>query len=146
MIVATWRSDCHYKADAQKCFDEISEIGEFATPKQIVDKARNEDTELHKCFEWDDTVAAERYRIVQARKVCQSLVFQRTEKQIEERKPEIRVLFKPLEAPGYRKTEIIVKHEDEYAKLLATAYRELHAFKVKYACLSELEAILELID
>lgn len=75
MTVATWRSGpCVFKADAQKVADEISSIGLSVKPEEIVDKARDESTELHKCFEWDDTKAAERYRLHQARQIVCHLV------------------------------------------------------------------------
>ena len=41
------------KADAQKCADEIMEICEeleSATSHQILEKARDGNTELHKCY------------------------------------------------------------------------------------------------
>jgi hypothetical protein len=47
---------------------------------------------------------------------------------------------------GYKQTIVMVKDEDEYQKLLAQAYSELHSFKQKYSCLSELAEILALID
>lgn len=61
MIAATWKTgtDGLYKADAQKVAEEILSIGESATPAQIVDRAKDESAELHKCFEWDDTAAAQ---------------------------------------------------------------------------------------
>ena len=62
MQLATWGT-YRFKADAQKCADEIMEICdelESATPQQILDKARDSNTELHKCFTWDDTEAAEK--------------------------------------------------------------------------------------
>ena len=37
--------------DPQKVAEEIMGIGESATPRQIVDRARDEKSELHKCFE-----------------------------------------------------------------------------------------------
>ena len=47
---------------------------------------------------------------------------------------------------GYKQTIVMVKDEDEYSKLLEQAYRELHSFKQKYSCLSELAEIIALID
>lgn len=146
MIVATWRADSYYTADAQKVYNEIVEIGEYATPQEIVEKAKSETTELHKCFEWNNDIAAEKYRIVQARKIVRSLVFERTEKQIQKNKPEIRVIHKPVGAIGYKPLEFIVQKQDEYERLLEAARRELHAFKVKYQHLSELDEIMELIN
>ena len=55
-----------FKADAEKCYREIEALGE-CKPEEIVEYAKHTDTELHKCFEWDDTKAAERWRPVLAR-------------------------------------------------------------------------------
>ena len=75
MLVASWKSGFGlFHADAQKVANEIAEIGESATPREILEKGRDPKTELHKCFEWDDTVAAEKYRIQQARQIVCCLV------------------------------------------------------------------------
>lgn len=39
------------------------------TPAQVVEAARATSSALHDCFEWDDSVAAEQYRIDQAREI-----------------------------------------------------------------------------
>ena len=38
-----------------------------AGPEELVDRARPADSQIHYLFEWDDTVAGERYRLEQAR-------------------------------------------------------------------------------
>jgi hypothetical protein len=43
-------------------------------PQSVVDFARDETTDLHSKFEWDDTIAGENYRIWQARKVIRAVV------------------------------------------------------------------------
>ena len=45
---------------------ELSEKG-LMTPRAVVEDAKKETSPLHGCFEWDDTVAAENYRVHQAR-------------------------------------------------------------------------------
>ena len=67
--IASWKTGFGslFRADAQLVSNEIMSIGDTATPAQIVDMARDSSTELHKCFEWNDTVAAEKYRLEQAR-------------------------------------------------------------------------------
>jgi hypothetical protein len=37
------------------------------TPPRVVDVARDVNNPLHECFDWDDTKAAEKYRLLQAR-------------------------------------------------------------------------------
>lgn len=46
--------------------------GELKT-KQVVDEARPEDAALHPAFEWDDDVAGERYREIQARSLIRAI-------------------------------------------------------------------------
>ena len=145
--VSVWKPGFErlFKADADLVAREILSIGETAPPEKIVEKARDESTELHKCFDWDDTSAAEKYRLYQARKVVNCLVIKRPEGQ--ENKPLVRTFYKVDRShdSGYRATELIVRNQDAYDALLQQAYAELHAFKVKYKMLTELEEIFALI-
>ena len=148
MITATWKAGFNFfsNADAQKVAEEIMEIGSDVKPEQIVERAKDEDSELHKCFEWDDTIAAEKYRIVQARRVVRFLVIKEESKPVD--RPEVRYFVKSDKSheSGYKPTQMVVKVDTEYEKLLAQAYAELQAFKKKYHMLEELREIFELID
>lgn len=147
MIVAKWSATgTRFGADAQKCYEEIMEICdslESATPQDILEKARNEESELHKCFTWDDSVAAERWRLSEARVVVRQLVIK--EEKVPTDRPEVRLLYSTDNRSGYKPTEVILQKEDEYKSLLKQAYAELRAFKVKYAMLKELQEIFDLI-
>ena len=94
MITATWSQIGRglYKADAQAVANEIMQIGPEATPYQIVEKARNSETELHKCFTWDNTVAADKWRLHEARHIVSCLVIRREVADVD--KPEIRYFHK----------------------------------------------------
>ena len=135
-----------FNADAQLVGEEIMEIGEEATAQQILDKGRDESTELHKCFEWDDGIAAEKYRLHQARSIVRMLVLDRTDEQKENNAPEIRAFRKTDLSPssGYKPMVKIVTNDDEYQKMLKIAYAELHSIKLKYQHLEELDYILSL--
>jgi hypothetical protein len=43
------------------------------TPRNVVDAARKPDHPLHRRFEWNDGVAAEKYRLVQARQLIRTV-------------------------------------------------------------------------
>lgn len=145
MTVATWRSGpCVFKADAQKVADEISSIGLSVKPEEIVDKARDENTELHKCFEWDDTKAAEKYRVYQARQIVCHLIIR--EVNDEPQKREVRFFYKTDNQEGYKPVSYIMRNEDEYHKLLDRALTELKAFQRKYSTLKELDGLFEAIN
>lgn len=147
--IIKWSLKDLYKADASKCYEEIQQIGDEVKPEQVLDKARDPKAELHKCFDWDDSSAAEKYRLQQARQVINHLIVIKRDEEDEEKEPiQFRVMMKNdrTHDSGYKQTIVMVKDEDEYQKLLAQAYSELHSFKQKYSCLSELAEILALID
>lgn len=146
MITAKWKEGygIYQRANAQTVAEEIMAIGDDATPQEIVAKARDDSTELHKCFEWDDDLAAEKYRLIQAREIVRHLVIK--EDEVPKDRPEVRFFFKPNKDEGYKPTKVVVRKEDEYQRLLAQAWAELQAFKQKYSCLVELKEILELIN
>lgn len=132
-----------FSADAQKCYAEITSLEE-ATPENIVNLARDESTELHKCFQWDDSIAAENWRKQQARQVCQSLtVIVETG---EEKAQAYRVIEHDPVAKAYIPIVFTVRNQDEYSNLLRQAKAELKSFKARYAKLAELSEIIEDID
>ena len=144
MIVTSWKVKGIFKADAQKVSEEIAEIGETVEPSEIVEKAKNENTELHKCFEWRDNVAAEKYRLHQARLLIGNLVFQVADEPTNQEP--IRLMYKTKENEGYKSINLIMEKPDEYKALLNRAYSELQAFKNKYKMLKELKEIFDLIQ
>lgn len=146
--IIKWKTGVFSKANAEKCYNEISSLGEEVTPEQVVTKAKESDSELHKCFEWDDTAAAEKYRLHQARNVINSLIVIKHDVKEKSEPVQFRVMMKNENASGtgYKQVISMVRDEDEYTKLLEQAMRELRAFKAKYSCLTELADILALID
>lgn len=137
---AEWKVKGLYKADAQKVADEIGS-GQI-TPQEVLEKARDVNSELHKCFEWDDTIAAEKYRLQQARSIIINLVY--APKKEEEQS--VRCFSLTSKVSTYQPTQQFLVQEDEYQTLLKRALAELEAFKRKYHTLTELEAVFEAIE
>ena len=137
---AEWKIKGIYKADAQKVADEIGE-GKV-TPQEVLEKARDENSELHKCFEWDDSIAAEKYRLQQARQIIINLVYAPKTKEEEP----VRCFQITTERCTYQTTKMFLVQEDEYQSLLKRAKSELENFKAKYKTLSELEEVFNAID
>lgn len=130
-----------FRADAEKVYSELETIEE-KTPQNIVDYAEaHPDSELYKCFTWDDAKAANEWRKAEARQVVRLLVFADEET---EQPTNIRVLQKASEA--YEPVKMIVRNKDEYANLLERAKAELKAFRERYKQINELEKVLEAID
>lgn len=142
--MVVWKFNGLYKADAEKVAGEIESLPS-REPQDIVDYARNENTELHKCFQWDDSIAANEYRKQQARDIVCKLVYIPDEKPNEEPK-EIKLRVFQSVDNHYEPVKHFLTHADEYQKLLEQAKRELRAFKERYKMLVELEEIFALID
>lgn len=141
MTVATWKTNLFGSADAQKVADEIAALGAEIRPADIVEMARNPETESHKCFEWDDKKAADKYRLTQARTVVCNLVYvsDDTEKQHEP----IRLFYKPDAESGYKPTTLILQNQTEYEALLNQCAADLRRLKAKYHTLSEYDWLWE---
>lgn len=140
MDKATWRIKGIFNADAQKVADEIGD-NKF-NYREILEKARDKDTELHKCFEWNDGIAAEKYRLEQAKKIVTMLVFTPQTKQ----EQPLRVYQITQEKNVYQPTRMFLENKSEYNALLNRALKELESFQRRYRSLSELEDIMEQID
>lgn len=148
MTIRTWKTgfaSLYKGANAEQVASEIESLGNDVTPTEILEKAKDDTTELHKCFEWEDSVAAEKWRLQQARMIVCHLVI-KEDGEDDAGKPEIRIFHKTDRADGYKPITFIMQDKTEYEKLLAHAREELRIFKQKYHNLSELEEILALID
>lgn len=133
-----------FKADPEKVWREIQQIGDQYTPQDVLEYARDPQTELHKCFDWDNTTAAEKWRRQQARWVCNSLVVT----VIKEEQPsrEYRIIQHDTEERVYRPVVLTVHNKEQYGRLLDMAKRELKAFKERYAEIVELRNVIEEIE
>ena len=137
-----WSIDHLHKGDAQKCYDECQTLTEV-TPENVLEKARDEKTELHKCFEWNDSIASEKYRLIQAREIIRHFVIVQEDKKDA---PKIRQYQITTKMNTYEPTKMFIQKPDEYAALLERAKNELEAFKRRYQMLAELEQIFEAIE
>jgi len=148
MIAAKWERgfESFYKGiDANEVAQEIISIGDDATPRQIVDKARDKKTQLHKCFTWDNKVAAEQWRKQEARLLVGHLMIVRQEQEQNTDVPEVRFFHKTSAQEGYKPCFIVFTEENEYDAMLARALADLKAFQIKYKILSDREELLALI-
>ena len=144
-MVYKWSIKGLMPVSAQVAGDELDRISKengTLTPELIVDASRAEDAPLHKCFEWNDAVAAEKYRCVQAGNIIRLLV---TEKEDAD-KNHVEVRAFHYVKRGYKPIDVILEDEDETEALLHKAYMELKAFRQKYKNLSALKPLFELVD
>lgn len=140
MQTVTWKFK-QYKADPNKAYEEISSLEEI-TPQNVVDLAKDEKSVIHNDFEWNDTIAGAKYRVIQAGEMIRNFVLVTKE----EEKTPMRALQITTTTNVYKPTEFFLKNENEYQSLLKRALAELHGFKARYSSLVELEDIFKAID
>lgn len=136
-----WKLNGIFNADAGKVYEEIQALPKI-TPEAIVEKAANKDTEMHKCFLWDDAKEAYLYRLHVAGNMIRMLVVVPEKKEHSPR----RVLQISSETHTYQPVQFFHKNEDEYAILLERAKGELRAIRNRYAEIAELEEVFAAID
>lgn len=146
----TYRKGFNFKVPAQvvgETLEELTKAGGVSSAA-LLDASRDEAAPTHDLFEWDDTVAAERYRLHQATVVINCV-------QVEVKTSNVSgtyAAFVNVETKAPTKTAtfvpIIDAMEDEEHRqiLLNNAYMELRAFKKKYEMLTELAGIIAMID
>ena len=133
-----------FRGNAEAVYHEIQTLGNSYTPDDIVELAKDESTELHKCFEWDDTIAAEKWRKHTARLICCSL---QVVVEKEEKEPvTYRLIQNDRSEQAYKPVTMTVRNDDEYGRLLKQAKLELKAFKERYKKITELETVIDEID
>lgn len=143
MEVITWCLKDLFKGDPQKCYAEVQTLDEI-TPINVLEKARDEKSELHKCITWDVEKAALKCQLSEARKIIQSFVI--VHKDSKGNQQNVRSYQITTVTNHYEPTRLFLQKPDEYTELLKRAKAELATFRQRYKMLSELETIFAEID
>jgi hypothetical protein len=130
--------------------DEVKKIyndnGGILRPLDVVEAARPKASPLHSQFEWNNTVAAEKFRLHQARMFINMLV-----DVIYEDKQEVRCFVSLKkdrfgEDTGYRTMVDVLSNKDLYASMLKDALEEMEYFRNKYYEIKELKEVFDAIE
>lgn len=141
------------KADeAGKEFERIEKENGKVTAENLLESARPENSVMHDCFEWNDTEAAEKYRLLEAKNVINQLVKVAVTEENSGRSKEQRayVNINPNRGFGSKGDYISIERamsEEETRKIvLKRALDELIMFQRKYQDFSELSEIFSAIQ
>lgn len=115
----------------------------------VLEFARNPNTALHKFFTWDDSEAAEKYRLIQA----QRLIIRYEVTIVSPGKPPVTIrqlvsltTDRKRGGGGYRCIEDVMADDAHRAQLLADAKSALGSLRKKYATLQELAGVWSAFD
>lgn len=147
-MVYDWKRHMPVKAQAAGEYLETLEQahGEI-TPKIVLDSARAEDSLLHPCFEWNDGVAAEKYRENQARFLIRNLVVkvEQDNSPPQAVRAYVNVAQDTEKVGSFIAVKTALDDAEMRTQVLKNALRELQAFQEKYKNLSELAGVFSAI-
>lgn len=141
-----WRDNSEFKgkADAEKVQDEIN----LVASQDPNGKCRNEDlvafarnhpfSETHKCFEWNDTAAAEKYRLHQASRIkCEIMTISvnPAQKQAQKQTQMIEVVTNhslPTPGDGHKDIMTILKNKADTAALDQDMYNSIRVYVANF--------------
>lgn len=131
------------KANPQTIGSALAQIAQQQkgrlTPPAVVEAARNNRHPLHKFFEWDDAVAAESYRLDQARTLIRSVRI------VGEDDADPAPAFLSVSDKGgtsYRTLADVMDSADLQNTVLLAAERDLAAFEKRYRTLADICEII----
>ena len=151
-MAVKWRVPNLFKADAETVLNEITQLANSkeskdVKPQEIVLYAeQNPDSELYKCFEWDDKAAANNWRVQQARSIVCSIVVTHENDDKPNEPHHIRVIQQSAETKAYK--PISLMNATEYEKSVREAWDYFRRGKEKYRYLKDtgLQAVMDMID
>lgn len=146
MAVYRWKAGARSPVSAQVAGEVCASLEQAGnlTPQALVEVSRAEDAPLHDAFEWDDVVAAERYRETQAGYIIRSV-----EVVVDGSAEPVRAFVSVTESrksAPYASIEHVMARSDSRAMLLERARADLEAFRRKYQQLTELAGVFAAID
>lgn len=145
VMIYKWKIPGVIPVDAQTAGEELQRIYQEKgrlNPSDIVEESRNDSAPLHPCFEWDDEIAAEKYRQTQAMQIVRSIVT--IQESGKEEPQEVRAFVHVQES--YHPISVVVSSKEQMQELLASALSELKAFQRKYNSLVELSLVFDAIE
>ncbi len=139
---------------AGKVCQNLTKTKDGLTPKRLVEVSRPETAPLHGEFEWNDDVAAEKFREEQARLIIKNVVI--IDSSVNEERELKAVISEEVKdrafvSTGERKNQYVtlataLSNKEWRESLLEQAKKDMIAFKTKYHRLTELSAVFEKMD
>lgn len=117
------------------------------TAEKVLEAAENTHSPLHQYFEWDDSAAAQKYRLIQARMMIRVVVqYEQSPNNggyIKVRQFRSLSSDRQRDGGGYRMLNDVLSDEEMKVRLLADAKKEMQVFQKKYR---EIEALAGVIS
>lgn len=145
----SWRSGYSYRTPADvvgSVLEDIEKKNGEVTAESFLEESREPSSPTHSMFEWDDSVAAEKYRLRQSSQIINQLEISVEVGEIETVTAFVNVKSKSVKDSGSFVNIRSAMSDEEYRKqVLDNALAELKSFKKRYAQYSELAIVFRSI-
>ena len=134
MKVYSWKST-GFDADAQIVGEELESLessGEINAERILEYAEKHKDSELHKCFEWNDIEASRKYRMQQASQILSSISLKIKEEPTIKQRVYFSVKSSNDGARTFKNINNILENDEEYMQLVNKAKTEFEECKMKY--------------
>lgn len=147
-MVFQWKPLACVKADPQAAGEQMKRLEETGhlTPKNLLDANREVGSPLHDDFEWDDNVAAEKYREDQAAYFIRQITVVEERPSKESVPVRAFVNIKVNDTRSYLSISRVLSDNELRANLLLKAKADMQVFKMKYESLEELSDVFRAMD
>jgi hypothetical protein len=110
---------------------------------EVVNAARPKNSPIHGLFEWNNSIAAERFRLAQARDhIAHLTVVVMTDK----KETTMSVAFSIGRGDGYTAAETVLSSDELRGQLLAQALSEARTWRNRYQFIKELAGVFAALD
>jgi len=139
------------KASAASVIKALAEKHGSVTAEIVLNEAKKKTSPLHRHFDWDDTKAAMRFRLIQAAELIRKIKVEYIVS--ESQTVRVRAFHNVHEDESEEQSKGVFVGLDEALtvesyrdQLLANCKRDMMAFRSKYAALSEVSAVINAMD
>ena len=145
-----WKA-MYFDADPNAVGSELEVLeadGELDRETVLRYAEKNPQSELYKCFEWNDDIASHKFRLYQATSILASISIvtkEKSENSSEQLTRAYVTIKNSEEKRKFKNIKLVLENDDEYAQLRKKAYEDLERCKEKYEKLIELEDLKEIV-
>lgn len=126
----------------QQALQKLAETnGSFLDPHIVLEEAKNASSVLHDVFEWDNKIAGEKYRLIQAR-ILINAVHVKIDGKSSPAYFNTRVEIGGVMKQGYFPVARVMSDQEIHDAVLRDAIRDLELAQDKYKEISELRGII----
>lgn len=142
----------YFKVPAQIVGEKLEEIERkygTITKEYFLEESRSEESSTHNLFEWNDSIAAEKYRLTQAGTVIRMIAIKVDDKRLDE--PKTVRAFVNIERDDVTAGRFVnilsgMNNEEQRRVILKNALADLLQIKRKYENLTELAGVFSAIE